>query len=229
MTKQNRAIVILVVIAVVFSVIAFAVPFPKTAVFWIAYLAELAALTLQIPIFKMAFDGKETPNSKVLGFPVFRVGYIYLGVQTVLSLIFFGLAFTSIPVWIEAVLFVIVLGGAIVCSMAADIAREEVEQIEYKQAVDTSLMTELRTRSAQLVNRTNDASLKKQLESLAEAIRYSDPVSSPAIAADERKLLAAFERLEQAISANGENVSQVCDEVQAALKVRNAACKMNKS
>lgn len=228
MTKKSREIISLAVAAVIFSVIAFAVPFPKNATFLTAYIAELIALVLQIPIFKIAFDGKDAPNSKILGFPVLRVGYIYLGIQTVLSLIFFGLAFTPVPAWIAAVVCVIVLGGAIICSIAAEIAREEVEQIEYKQTVDTSLMTDLRTRSAQLANRTNDLPLKKQLEKLAENIRFSDPVSSPSIAADEHKLLSMFEQLEQAVAVNGENVSRVCDEVQAALEERNVACRVNK-
>ena len=219
---------ILVVIAVVFSAFAFLVPFPKTTAFFIAYIAGLVALALQIPIFKMAFDEKDTPNSKVLGFPVFRVGYYYLGIQTALSLGIFALGFVGFPAWLAALLCIIVLGGAIVCSMAADIAREEVEKIEYAQKADTSFMDSLRDRSAALVNRSSDVQLKKSLEKLAENIRYSDPVSSPAIANEEQALSSTFNALETAVKSGSENTSELCEEVARSLAVRNGACKANK-
>lgn len=229
MSKNNKAIVILIVIAVVFTAFAFLVPFPRTPGFFIAYIAELVALALQIPIFKVAFDGKDTPNSKVLGFPLFRVGYYYLGIQTALSLLIFVLGFVSFPTWLAALLCIIVLGGAVACSMAADIAREQVEKIEYSQKADTSLMDSLRTRSAALVGRASDPQLKKCLEKLAEDIRFSDPVSSSAIVIEEQTLMIAFDKLEAAVASNDESAVQECSKVQEALEVRNAACKSGKN
>lgn len=226
--RRNKAVIILVVIAAVFSVIAFAVPFPKGGVFWTAYIAEIVALALQIPIFKMAFDGADTPKSKFLGFPVFRVGYIYLSVQTVLSLALFALGFTPMPTWVAVVLCVIVLGAALVSSIAAKIARKQVTLTEQKQTSATAYMTSLRTRSAQLVNKAGDTKLKTALERLAENIQYSDPVSSPATADSEAALDAAFKQLETAVSTNNTNAEELCRRVQIALDDRNAACKAGK-
>ena len=85
----NKVLLILGIIAVAFSVFAFLVPFSKDEVFWTAYIFEIIALVIQIPIFKLAFDNANTIKSKFLGFPVFRVGYIYLFTQTaILSRIF---------------------------------------------------------------------------------------------------------------------------------------------
>ena len=225
---RNKAIVILVIIAAVFSMIAFAVPFPKGAVFWTAYIAELIAFALQIPIFKMAFDHADSPESKFLGFPVFRVGYIYLGVQTALSLALFTLGFTPMPAWIAVVLCAIVLGAALACSLATNIARGNAERIEQAQTSNTELMMTLRTRSAQLVNKTTDSALRSTLEKLAENIKFSDPVSSPAIAENDRQLETAFAALEKAVKSNAGNVAELCRQAQTALDDRNAACKKNK-
>ena len=164
MSKSNKAVAVLVVIAVMFSVVAFAVPFPKNASFWIAYVAEIIAIALQVPIFKVAFGGADDLKSKFLGFPIARVGYTYLIIQTILSVMFFSMGWIPVPAWITAVVCVLVLGIMLVCSITADIARQTVQSIEQTTKADTNLMVSLRTRSSQLVNRTNDPALKKELE-----------------------------------------------------------------
>ena len=228
MSKSNKAILILVIVAAMFSVVAFAIPFPKNASFWIAYAAELVAIVLQVPIFKVAFSGAEDLKSKFLGFPIARVGYTYLIIQTILSIMFFSMGWIPVPAWITAVVCVLVLGIMLVCSISADIARQTVQQIEQTTKVDTNLMMSLRTRSAQLVNKTSDPALKKELEKLAENIRFSDPVGSSTIAAEEQKLVSALTMLEGAVANNDERAIELCRNAQVALDDRNAACKMNK-
>lgn len=228
MSKSNKAVVVLVVIAVMLSVVAFAVPFPKNASFWIAYVAELIAIALQVPIFKVAFGGADDLKSKFLGFPIARVGYTYLIIQTILSVMFFSMGWIPVPAWITAVVCVLVLGIMLVCSITADIARQTVQKIEQTTKADTSLMMSLRTRSSQLVNRTNDPALKKELERLAENIQFSDPVSSAAIAVEEQRLVSALTQLESAVASGDSRAFEMCGTVQAALDDRNAACKMNK-
>ncbi|MCD8219639.1 MAG: hypothetical protein LUC50_04655 [Ruminococcus sp.] len=89
-TKQTLAI--LATILIVFTVIVFVIPFHKGGTFWIAYLAEVVAIAAQIPIFKLAYDNAKDLKSKVLGFPIFQVGYLCLGIQTVASVILFVLS-----------------------------------------------------------------------------------------------------------------------------------------
>ena len=228
MSKSNKAVVVLVVIAVMISVVAFAVPFPKNASFWLAYVAELIAIALQVPIFKVAFGGADDLKSKFLGFPTARVGYTYLIIQTILSVMFFSMGWIPVPAWITAVVCVLVLGIMLVCSITADIARQTVQKIEQTTKADTNLMVSLRTRSSQLVNRANDPALKKELERLAENIRYSDPVSSSAITGEEQRLVSALTQLESAVASGDSQAIELCRTVQAALDDRNSACKMNK-
>ncbi|MDE6005189.1 MAG: hypothetical protein K2G88_07360 [Oscillospiraceae bacterium] len=230
MSKKRKQSINLAIIAIVFSIIVFFIPFPKGATFWIAYIAELIALVLQIPIFKLAYSNVNDLKSKVLGFPVFRVGYIYLGVQTTVSLILFALGFIkNFPLWISVVLCVIILAMALVCSMATDMARDTVTEIEATQAVDTHLIKEHRLKSQQLVSKTNDSELRKKLEQLAENFSYSDPVSSPSIFDAERKLTDCFAELELAvINDDTAKASELCKAVEIALNDRNMACKLNK-
>ena len=226
--RQKQLLAILAIVAMVFTVAVFLIPFPKGGIFWIAYAAEIIALGLQIPFFKAAFDNAEELKSKVLGFPVFRVGYLYLGIQTAVSLALFALGFVpGFPVWLAALACLLVLAGGLICGISADIAHEEIAKAETVQKPDTALMQSLRTRSAVLVNRTEDAQLRKALESLAENFRFSDPVSSPMIAAQEAALEEAFDSLEKCIS-DPEAAKKQCNIVAQRLAERNTACSQNK-
>lgn len=229
--KQKQTAIILGIAIVVLTVIVFVIPFHKGGTFWVAYISELLAIALQIPIFKLAYDNADDLKSKVLGFPIFRVGYIYLGVQTIASVILFALGgiFQSFPIWISIVLCMLILAFAIVGSIAADIAREEVTKIEEVQHVDTRFIKEMRIKSQNLVGRTNNTELKKKLESLAEDFKYSDPVSSDAIKDYENKISAKISVLEEYLSADDyERAEKVCVELKQILSDRNAACKLNK-
>ena len=231
MKKNNSRIwIILGIIAIVFSVIAFAVPFPKEEVFWIAYAAELIAIVLQVPIFKTAYDNAIDLKSRVLGFPVFRVGYIYLGIQTVLSLALFGLGFIDdFPVWIGLILCVIVLAAALICSISVDMARNKIVQIESVQSADTMTVKQLRTRSENLINKTSDTELRSRLEKLAESFRYSDPVSNANLYTIEQNLMGCFSQLETAVmNGNSSDAAILCQQVENVLNDRNNACKNSK-
>ena len=56
MTKnETRGILLMAILFVVFSAIAFVIPFSKNGVFWIAYLFGVLAILFQIYIFKSSF------------------------------------------------------------------------------------------------------------------------------------------------------------------------------
>lgn len=229
--KQLKALALLIVAALAFTIIVFVIPFHKDVSFWIAYVAELLAFALQVPIFKLAYDNAENLRSKVLGFPIFRAGYLYLGIQTAVSMIVFilGAVIPAFPAWIAAVLCVIVLSAAIICSISADMARNKVVDIETAQAADTKMIMELCTRARNLVSRTEDVTIKTELEKLSEDLRYSDPVSSNATAEAEQRLLECFTHLETAVVGdNIENALELCRQAGILLRDRNNICKMNK-
>ena len=55
MFKNKNAFLIMGVIAVAFSLIVFLLPFEWNENFWIAYIFEITAIIIQIPVFKIAF------------------------------------------------------------------------------------------------------------------------------------------------------------------------------
>ncbi len=229
--KQLKVLALLIVAVLAFTIIVFVIPFHRGASFWIAYIAVLLALALQIPIFKLAYDNADDLRSKVLGFPIFRAGYLYLGIQTAVSVVIFilGAFIPAFPAWIAAVLCVIILAAAIICSISADMARNEVVDIETAQAADTKIIMELRTRARNLVSRIKNFEIKTEMEKLAEDLRYSDPVSSDATAEAEQRLSECFTHLETAVVGDDiENALELCRQAVILLRDRNNICKMNK-
>ena len=226
--RQGQLLLILLIAAIAVSAVVFLIPFRKSGVFWVAYIFELIAFALQIPVFKLAFDNADTLRSKFLGFPVFRVGYLYLAIQTVISIALCILGCLEwFPVWAAVAICILVLGCAVACSLTADIAHEAAERIEVRQTMTTSRIETLRTLSAGLSNMTEDTALRKVLSDLADDFRFSDPVSGAATADIEQELENSLRELSGKLSGGNATLEEV-QKLQKLLEQRNALCKAGK-
>ena len=87
----------LAILLAVFCAVAFAVPFARTAVFWLGFGFGIFALLFQLYIFKMA-DANGDARSRFYGFPIVRVGVGYLVIQFIASIIEMALA-KLLPAW----------------------------------------------------------------------------------------------------------------------------------
>ena len=111
--------VVLGVVLVVYNVLAFALPFPKKAVFAVSYLFTMIAILAQIYVIRTAFYRGEGVKSKFYGFPIAKLGVIYLAVQLIAGLVFMALGLI-VPVWLPLALYVVLLGIAAAGFVAAD-------------------------------------------------------------------------------------------------------------
>ena len=100
--------VVLGVVLVVYNVLAFALPFPKKAVFAVSYLFTMIAILAQIYVIRTAFYRGEGVKSKFYGFPIAKLGVIYLAVQLIAGLVFMALGLI-VPVWLPLALYVVLL------------------------------------------------------------------------------------------------------------------------
>ncbi len=223
-----RVLVVTAIIFVVFNVIAFVAPFNKNGTFWTAYIFGLISILVQpIIVFTACKNGTDT-KSKFYGFPIIRIGLIYIVVQFIFSLIFMGVS-GFIPVWIPIILFVILLAFCAIGFIATDTMREEIEKQDIKAKVDTIVMRSLQAQSKALVGLCNDAEVKRSVEALAESFRFSDPVSSNATSHQENELANILNLLQSALTDNDSNSSiKLCKRAEAVLEDRNRLCKLNK-
>ena len=224
-----QAILILAIVLAAYLVLAFVIPFAKTAVFWLALAFTLAAFAVQLYVLKLSFEKGLDARSKFYGFPIARVASVYLIIQIVLSFLFMALA-AFCPAWIAAVVFVLLLAAAAVGVVAADAMRDEVERQDAQLKTDVAAMRALQSRSTALVSRCEDASLRIDAQKLSDAFRYSDPVTNDATKDAEHELSACMDELEQAVLDNDtENARTLIKRTGAQLAERNRLCKLNKA
>ena len=195
----------------VFNVIAFVVPFAKTGTFWIGYLFGMISILGQIAVMKLAFNGTTTVRSKFYGFPVARIGIIYAVVQVLFFIILFAIAAAGL--------------------VASDTVREEVVHQDAKIVEDVKAMRNLQSKMNMLVSQSDcNEEVKSALSSLAEEIKYSDPVSGKATKELEQELLFDIEELQKVVvDGDNESALKICKKTMGILAERNRLCKLNKN
>ncbi len=228
MKSQLRIIIISLILLAVFSVIAFAVPFARTAVFWISYGMGVFALLVLCFVLLSMFGKETTVRSKFYGFPIARIAWCYGAAQLILSLIFMIFA-AKIPVWIPVIVYVVLFAAAAIGLIGADAMREEIVRQDARLKTDISCMTTLRSIVYPLANQCPDPGAKKALAQLADEFRYSDPVSGEALKPIENDLQDLVSELQNAVgSGNITLITELCGKISTALTERNRLCKLNK-
>ena len=218
----------LAVLAVVYHVLIFALPFEKTPAFFISWLFTLAAFGAQVYVIRTAFFRGVGIKSKLYGFPIARIGLMYLAVQVVLGFLFMALG-TILPFWLPLVLSVLLLGAAAIGLIVADAVREEVERQDGKIETDGKRMRKFQALAAMLARDGRVPEARELLQKLAEQFRFSDPVSSEAIREIEDILADDLAQLQDAVALlDTRKTLELCRKTEADLAKRNELCKRNK-
>ena len=223
--KIRFYIVVLSVLAA-FCVVALAVPFVKNISYWVCFGFTVLSILVQLVAIPRAMDGDA--RSKFYGFPILRISFVYLAVQVVLSLVFMALA-TWMPVWIPAVIFIVLLCAALVGFITTETVREEIIRQEVHIKKQISVMRSLQSKVDTMAAQCDGEKAKTAVAALAEQLRYSDPVSNDAIYDADMELSACIDNLQQAIvDGNEEDIITMCRKSMEALAERNRLCKLNK-
>lgn len=223
MMKKNssKGYLILGILFVLVSVIAFAVPSEKNAVFWISYAFTVIAFAAQIIIWKSTLGRAESLKSKFLGFPVVHIGIVYAIIQTVAFAVF--LLVPTLPTWSAIVVCSVIAGISAVCMISADAGRNEIERVEAKVQKKVFYIRELQADIELLADNETNADVKKALTQLAEKIRFSDPMNNEQLADLEDKISTKIEELKTTSSQ-----LEIITELNSLLDERNKKCKIAK-
>lgn len=218
----------LCILLIVYNVLAFAIPFAKTSVFFVCYAFSMAAILMQIYVITLAFRRGDGILSKFYGFPIAKIGVIYLAAQLILGFIFMAVG-RIVPVWIPLAIFVLMLGTAALGMIAADAARDEVVLQDEKVEKRTSVIRTLYSRCNALVSINNVPEVSVSLKRLADNLHYSDPVSSDSLSEIETQLSECVDLLKTAVEKkNSLEITALCDSAERILHQRNELCKIAK-
>ena len=225
--NASRGLLLMGILLAIFSVIAFVIPFPRTAVFWIAYLCGVFAILFQLYIFKTSF-GEEDVRSRFYGFPIARLGVYYLTIQLIVSIAEIALS-KFLPAWVVIIVNALILAFAVIGCITTETMRDEILQQDRNLKANVSAMRELQSMAASLAGQCEDREVKKSLTGLADEFRYSDPVSSNSTRDLEADMLGRMEDLQQAVNDGDTDSAKIlCAKMLECLKERNRICSVNK-
>ena len=219
-----RAIAALGIVLVLYHLIVFMLPFTKNTVFWLSYGFTLTAFAVGAGAIVMAFVKNGDAKSRFYGFPIARLGLIYAAAQLIDGLVFMALGKWVIW-WIPALIYALGLGVALLGLLGTEGTLEEIQTQDATLKKNVTLMRSLQSKVSQMAAQSDDAGIKV----LAEEFRYSDPVSSEAIAGAEADLAATVDELQAAfVDGDKDALAQLCRKASALLAERNRLCKLNK-
>lgn len=223
-----QSLAVLAIVFVVYNVLAFVIPFEKTGTFWLSYVFTAIAVLAQGYIFHIAFNNGEQVKSKLYGFPIARLGVIYLAVQMIVGFAFMALA-AIVPGWIAVILFVLILAAAAIGMIAADMVRTEIEKQDDVLKKDVTAMRAMQSKTAFIATQCTDPDTCSAIRKLAEEFRFSDPVSSESLQEIEAELAIFINNLQAAVvDGDFESVRTLCEKCRTVLAERNQLCKLNK-
>lgn len=216
------------IVLVLYILVAFLIPFPKTGTFWLAFVFTLIAFAVMAYTIYLAFLKNPDAKSRFYGFPIAKIGVIYAVVQVVLSLIFMALG-RWVPVWVTILICAIALGAALLGLISAEAVVEEIKVQDVKLKKDVSLMRGLQSKLSTLGDMCADVETADMVKKLAEDVRYSDPVSAESLSEIEQLLSMEIGALVDAVTESDyEAAKKWCRKATVSLTERNRLCKLNK-
>ncbi len=224
--NKGLSLVMVFIILAVYNIIAFLLPISRGGMFWTGYCFTMAALLLTAGVGFYTL-GREGLKSKVYGIPLLSLSWSYLTAQLIIGLL--EMVLPSIPFQYGIILNAVLFGACLAGLIASDIATGEIERIDEKVKEKVSYIKSLQADIESLAGKTADEDAKKTLKDLAQAIRYSDPMSSPRLSEIENEIKMKVNGLsDAAASCDSPAIVSICGELQQLISERNRKCKTMK-
>ncbi len=217
------------VLAVIFNVIAFAAPAVAGAskfdgAFWSGYVLIMLALIGQLVCAYFAFKAK-SKEQIFLRLSLVTVSYSALILSFVVGAA--CMLIPNLPNWVGIILCALILGFTAVSVIKANAAVELVRETDTRVKEKTAFIRMMTVDAENLMARAQTDEAKAMCKKVYEALRYSDPMSCNALSGTEAEISEKFSAFAAAVK-NGENASELADELIALIGDRNRMCKVMK-
>ena len=194
--------------------------------FWVAWAFVILAFVGNLLCAKKAFAAE---NAQKLFYNISLIRISYTGL---IFMLLFGaglMLIPALPVWIAAVVCVLVLACSAIAVAKAAAAVELVEKVDEKVKTQTSFIRETTAEAEKCVNLARSAAVKAECSRIYEALRFSDPMSNPALTPEETQISARMAELTAAVTADdAEKAAAAAKAVVSLVGERNAKCKLLK-
>lgn len=196
------------------------------APFWMSYAFMICAFASIVINALLLRNRKLQPCDFMFGYPVLKHCAIFIGVEFVLSTLFMLLDAASIN-WIVA--FVpqfLALAIHVILITSCFMAHDTIQEIDNKVKDATSYIKLLRVDVEMVAQKCVHPETKAAFLSLAEDVRYSDPMSNPCLFELEKQINLTVANADFAVKQNDYvNAMILCNQAKMLLMERNQKCK----
>ena len=215
---------------IIFNAITFLIPnevfgvtrFDK-GVFWIAYaLITLSFIAQLITAYKFI---KDDSNDKIfLNLPLLSTGYMAVIVSLIVGMVFMILP--VLPAWIGAVVCLLIAGYFVIACVKASAVANIVADIDAKVKTKTAFIRMAIVEAENILARATTTETKAEVKKVYEALKYSDPMSNPALEDIEQEIDNGLKELKKVLTnTDKEKVFAVTADILLNIKERNSKCK----
>ncbi len=188
----------------VFNVVCFVTPNEVGGIskfagaFWPGYICITVAFIGQLVCVYIALREK---NAQKRFYRLPLIAHSWSGLITTLVIGGFCMATPYLPVWAGIVFCLMVLGFMALKLVAAGAAGDAVSETDDRIRTKTAFIRTLTAEAEQLTAAAKTAELKAAVKKVAEAVRYSDPMSDAALTEIEGQIQSGFADLQSAVAA----------------------------
>jgi len=219
--KQTMGISLLLL--AIYNLVAFLVPVARDTTFWVAFgFTNVSIVMAGLTVLK-ALDAQEI-KGKFHNMPIVYVGITYFVVQCIMGLveILYPIHFRY-AILINVVLFGLSCIGLCIVSTG----KKEIERVETHVQEKVFFIKELQADLETVADKQLDEKAKKEVQTLLETVKFSDPMSHSQLATIENQIQIKVQQMLQA-PEDQEKVKQVCQELQPLFAERNRKAKLYK-
>lgn len=226
--------IIWAILFVVFNAITFIIPnkifdvnrFELTT-FWIGYALVVVGFAMQLLTAGIFCKG-DSADKMFLHMPLLLNGYVALGVTFAVGTTFSVIA-PLVPAWIAGIVSVLVTAYFLIAGICAKQVATHVTQVEEKIKVQTQTIRQCTVEAEIIAGSATNSEIKAEAKKVYEAIRYSDPMSTEALASIDQQIVDKLAELKAAVGENNlENTQATANALLLLVKERNLKCKMMK-
>lgn len=225
---RNTYLIIWAICLALFNVIVFVVPDENREAdnFWIGYALITASLVGNLTCSFVALNSKS--NAKVFyNIPLITISIAGIVISSIAGAIF--MAVPDIETWVGVIVSFIILAVVAIATLTAKSTADVVGDIDDKIKTQTSFIKSITLDAEMLMTSATTPEIKAEIKKVYEAFRFSDPMSSDALADVESRIQNQFNLLQEVtITEDADRVSQVAKDLLSLIDYRNKKCKITK-
>ena len=190
--------------------------------FWAGYLFITLAFVGQLCCASTAFKEK---NAQKLFYNLPLITISYTGLILMLILGGLCMALPVLPGWAGGLICLLVLAFDAIALIKASAAADIVSVTDERIKSQTDFIKTSTLDAQNLFDRAKSAEVKAACKKVYEALRYSDPMSDPALSRDEAQIAVKLSALAEIAGADdARSADAAAQELVALIRARNRKC-----